>query len=81
MYATIMDADNPGEGYFYINSNPTATDITFDKKDANNKVVEHSYTINKNLLVKGTNTIRFTHVATAGYDINALKIKLSFPSF
>lgn len=74
---TIYDAENPGEGYFYINGNDQ-TEIPYgDPYDS----VDHTFdpiTIDKAHLVQGDNTIRFTHVATSGFQIRDVIIRLTF---
>ncbi|MFH1061266.1 MAG: fibronectin type III domain-containing protein, partial [Candidatus Omnitrophota bacterium] len=74
---TLYDAENPGEGNFYINNNGEAEIPYGEAYDS----VAHTFdpiVINKNYLVQGTNNIRFTHLATSGYRVEGVTIKLTF---
>jgi len=78
LVVTYIDADSTEDGYLSINGDTNTISITADKVDPNWTVAEHSYTIDKALLSQGINNIKFTHVATGGYEVQALKIRLKF---
>jgi len=72
---TLYDPDNEGEGYISINGygnielpwgNYDSQVVTFDP-----------IAIDTNWLAQGDNTVRFTHVATAGYEVRGLVIRLN----
>ena len=74
---TIYDAENPNEGNFYINGNGETAIPYGDSYDS----VDHTFapiTINKSYLVQGDNTIRFTHLATSGFIVRDVTIRLTF---
>jgi len=74
---TLYDAENPGEGYFYINNNGQ-TEIPYG---VSYDAVSHTFdpiSIDKSLLLQGDNAIRFTHIATSGFQVQGVTIRLNF---
>jgi len=74
---TILDPDNDNEGYIYINGN-SAIELPWDSGYDGQVVELDPISFSKDWLVQGTNSIRFTHETTAGYQVQSLAIRLSF---
>jgi len=73
---TLLDADISGEGYIYINeSEPIDLPI-----NSNYDNLLHSFElpINPDSLTPGENTIRFTHVASWGYEVSGLCVAITY---
>ena len=70
---TLFDADISGEGYIYINDN-TSREIPVGPYDN----MEHSFEVPINIgwLSQGGNIFRFTHVASWGYEVRELCVKV-----
>jgi hypothetical protein len=75
LFLTLWDPDVFEEGYIYINGNGLLA-LPVGNYDG----VVHSFeiNINKDWLVQGENNIRFTHVATMGYQVRKACINILF---
>jgi hypothetical protein len=75
---TLWDADIAGEGFMYINGNP-AIDLPVGPYND----LEHDFdvSIDPAQIITGDNIIRFTHVATAGYEVRSAAIQITFTSY
>jgi hypothetical protein len=78
LFLTLWDPDMPGEGFIYINDNE-AIDLPVGPYDN----LEHAFEIpiDPNYIITGENIFRFTHVATAGYEVRALALEITFTSY
>jgi len=74
LFLTLFDPDISGEGYIYINGHDPI-DLPVGPYDN----LEHSFEVPINLdwLNKGENAFRFTHVATWGYQVRELCVRLA----
>jgi hypothetical protein len=71
---TLFDADIIGEGYIYINdSYPLLLPVDWF---SDNLLRTFEFPISADLLVPGENTFRFTHVATMGYEVREVCVKI-----
>ena len=75
---TLWDADMAGEGFIYINGNP-AIDLPVGPYNE----VEHDFVvpIDPAQIITGDNILRFTHVATQGYEVMSAALQITFTSY
>ena len=77
---TMLDPDIAGEGYIYINGNEPLdlpTDQAYDYQDgADEQIFE--ITIDPGWITQGENSFRFTHVATWGYEVRELCVRVGY---
>ena len=74
LFLTLYDPDISGEGYIYLNDNDP-----IDLPVGNYNNLEHSFEvpINVDWLTQGENSFRFTHVATWGYEVRELCVRVT----
>jgi len=75
LYLALWDPDVYGEGYIYINGKGP---VNLPVGNYDSQVHSFEININKDWLVEGENAIRFTHVATMGYEVRKACINISF---
>ena len=77
---TMLDPDIAGEGYIYINGNDPLelpTDRAYDYQEGvDEQIIE--ITIDPGWITQGENIFRFTHVATWGYEVRALCVRVGY---
>ena len=75
---TLWDADVAGEGFIYINGNP-AIDLPVGPYNE----VEHDFQVpvDPAQIITGDNILRFTHVATFGYEVMSAAFQITFTSY
>jgi hypothetical protein len=75
LFLTLFDPDSSGEGYIYINNNDP-----IDLPVGNYDSAVHSFDVPINIdwLVQGENSFRFTHVATWGYEVRELCVRVEY---
>ena len=75
IFLTLFDADVSEEGYIYINGNDP---IDLPIGNYNDSVHSCEVPINLNWLIQGENTFRVTHVATWGYEVRELCVRIVY---